>query len=182
MITLFAKAPYTQLARENGLNTWEDLSRYVQNLAYARTSNPKDLSLVFKEGRGTCSGKHAILACIAEENSIPAKLMVAIFKMSVQSTPKIKDILEHYHLDYIPEAHCYLLVNGIVQDNTSKDPLFSDFDRQIIETHEINPHKVSEEKTKLHKDFIKCWLKEQALPFSFEELWKIRESCIESLS
>lgn len=111
MTDLTANAPFTKLAKEKGVTTWEALKDYVANLPYGRTSNPKDLSLVLQEGRGTCSGKHAILACIAKENSIPdVHLMVSAFKMSAESTPKVQDVLEHFHLDYIPEAHCYLVV------------------------------------------------------------------------
>ena len=100
---LSANAKYSNLARTKGVDSWEALKAYVAELPYGRTSNPKDISLVLNEGRGTCSGKHALLAAIAKENAISdVHLMVAAFKMSAESTPKIRSVLEHFHLDSIP--------------------------------------------------------------------------------
>ena len=184
MTDLTANAPYTNLAKEKGVTTWESLKDYVANLPYGRTSNPKDLSLVLKEGRGTCSGKHAILVCIAKENSIPdVHLMVSAFKMSAESTPKVQDVLEHFHLDYIPEAHCYLKENGKFEDYTRPGKFIEDFENTILDTKELtDPENVAVEKTAYHKQFMEKWLDEMFRPYSPEEMWRIREACMMSLS
>ena len=174
--------PYTDLAREKGILTWDALKSYIAALPYGRTSNPKDALSVLQDGRGTCSGKHAYLACYALENAIPhVRLMISLFKMSAESTPKIADVLTHFHLDYIPEAHCYLLENNVPGDYTRPGKFFNDFEKRILETHELDPEKAAEQKTALHKAYMKKWLSEMFLPYSFEEIWRIREACIASL-
>lgn len=177
-----ADAPFSRLARSLGILSWEDLKRYISNLPYRRTSDPKDISLVFSEGCGTCSGKHAVLCAVARENSIPnVHLMVSAFKMSAQSHPKVQDVLEHFHLDYIPEAHCYLTENGSVGDYTLPGKFAASL--EILDSRELqNPERIAEEKTAYHKQFLEKWRREMFLPYSLEELWRIREACIMSLS
>lgn len=181
---LSANAKYSNLARAKGVDSWEALKTYVAELPYGRTSNPKDISLVLNEGRGTCSGKHALLAAIAKENAISdVQLMVSAFKMSAQSTPSIQKILEKFQLDYIPEAHCYLKEQGEFGDYTRPGKFFNDFESRILDTRELFDYEdIAQEKTAYHQNFMKNWLRENALPYSFEELWQIREECILKLS
>lgn len=181
---LSANAKYSNLARAKGVDSWEALKAYVAELPYGRTSNPKDISLVLNEGRGTCSGKHALLAAIAKENAISdVQLMVSAFKMSAQSTPSIQKILEKFQLDYIPEAHCYLKEQGEFGDYTRPGKFFNDFESRILDTRELfDCEDIAQEKTAYHQNFMKNWLRENALPYSFEELWQIREECILKLS
>ena len=181
---LSANAKYSNLARTKGVDSWEALKAYVAELPYGRTSNPKDISLVLNEGRGTCSGKHALLAAIAKENAISdVHLMVAAFKMSAGSSPKIRSVLEHFHLDSIPEAHCYLKESGKFGDYTRPGKFFNDFESRILDTRELFDYEnIAQEKTAYHQNFMRNWLRESALPYSFDELWKIREACIQKLS
>ncbi|MBP5247432.1 MAG: hypothetical protein J6Z31_06185 [Fibrobacter sp.] len=184
MTNLTANAPFTNLVKEKGVYTWEALKDYVANLTYGRTSNPKDLSLVLKEERGTCSGKHALLVCVARENSIPdVHLMVSAFKMSGENAPKVREVLEHFHLDYIPEAHCYIQENGKFEDYTRSGKVFANIASSILDTRELlDPENVAIEKTAYHKQFLENWLDDMFLPYSPEEIWRIREACIMSLS
>lgn len=184
MLPLLAKAPYTDLVRERGVRTWEDLKAYIASLPYARTSFPQDLKLVVREGRGTCSGKHAYLVCVARENSIPdVHLMVSAIKMGEEISPKVRHVLEKFGLAYIPEAHCYLQECGRFEDYTRPGKIFSDFESRILDTAELkNPEQVALEKIAYHQAFLRKWLSENSVPYGSEELWQIRERCIAALS
>jgi hypothetical protein len=46
-----------------GINNWNELTKYIQNLPYGRNANRKDLSLILTEQKGTCSSKHAFSRC-----------------------------------------------------------------------------------------------------------------------
>ena len=66
-----------------GINNWNELTKYIQNLPYGRNSNRHDLSLVLREKQGTCSSKHAFLKEIAAENKLEnIKLYIGIYKMN----------------------------------------------------------------------------------------------------
>lgn len=177
-----AEATFSRLARSRRILSWESLKDFISKLPYRRTSDPKDISRVLSEGCGTCSGKHAVLFAVAKENAFPdVHLMVSAFKMSAKSHPKVQDVLEHFHLDYIPEAHCYLTENGAVGDYTRPGRFAERF--EILDTRELqDPERIAEEKTAYHKQFLEKWRREMFLPYSPEELWRIREACIMSLS
>ncbi len=181
---LSADAPLTNLVKAKGVLSWEALKTYVAGLPYRRTSDPGEISLVISEGCGTCSGKHAVLAAIARENAIPeVHLMVSVFQMNGDSHPILREVLENSRLNYIPEAHCYLLENGRIVDCTRKGSFTSDFERRILDSRELfHPENVADEKTAYHQEFLEKWRKAQNLPYTFEELWRIRECCIGLLS
>ena len=60
---------------------------------------------------------------------------------------------------------------------------FNDFESRILDTRELFDYEnIAQEKTAYHQNFMRNWLRESALPYSFEELWQIREECILKLS
>lgn len=180
---LDASDALTTYARKIGLKTWPALINHVCNLPYGRNSNRSDFSLVLKESKGTCSSKHAMLKQIAVNNDIPnIKLILGIYKMNHHNTPKIGIALKDTGLDYVPEAHCYLKVEDVRYDYTLKDSDPSKVFQDLMEEIEIEAFQVSEYKVKWHKNFVKNWLLESGLVYSFEELWEIREACIENIT
>ncbi len=167
--------------RDLGINSFSEAMNFVKDLPYGRNSNRSDFSLVLKEQKGTCSSKHALLKSLADENQhFEVMLMLGIFKMNGINTPKVKSILDKHHLDYIPEAHNYLKINGEIFDCTTKNSSEINFVNDLIEEREILPEDVSELKIEIHQDFLKNWCKKNKL--DFEEIWKIREECIIVLS
>jgi hypothetical protein len=38
----------------------------------------------------------------------------------------------------------------------------------------MEPYKVAKIKVESHKKFLKTWLKEHNVPFSFDDIWKLR--------
>ena len=87
------------------------------------------------------------------------------------------------NLKYIPEAHNYLKFKNKILDFTKKNSSENDFINDLLEEIEIEPHKINQFKIEFHKNYLKNWLaKNPQIPFSLDELWKIREECIKALS
>ncbi len=180
---LTSKDSLTELVRCNGIESWNELTAFVKNLPYGRTSNRTDFGLVLSESKGSCSSKHALLKKIADLNNIPdVKLMLGIYKMNELNTPNIGTVLADNSIKYIPEAHCYLKLNDKYLDVTTMNSKFSRIEMDILKVIEIEPDQVINFKVEYHKEFIRNWLKSDNLLFNFEQIWHVRECCIENLS
>lgn len=178
-----ANQQLSKMANKLGLYTSKALIRYIQKIPYGRTSNRTDISLVLLEDRGTCSSKHALIKAIATENNIKdLDLVIGMYRMSETNTPKIGNVLSKNGLTYIPEAHCYLKYNNQPIDVTTNNSDFEIIKNAIIEEIPIEPTQIGIFKVEYHQAFLKNWLKEQNLSFSFQEIWAIREQCIANLS
>lgn len=161
---------------------FKELVKKVKLLPYGRNSNRFDFSLVLSEKKGTCSSKHAYLKDYALKNNIEGvKLFIGIYKMNAKNT-NIGSILRDNNLDYIPEAHCYLSVENQYIDVTHKNSSIENLRADILEEIEIEPFQVIEFKIKYHQEFIKKWIHANAINFTFEQLWSIREQCIGKLA
>lgn len=173
--------PISKSFRNLGVNSFSEAKQFVKNLPYGRNANRQDFSLVLKEQKGTCSSKHALLKSLADENKhSEVQLMLGIFKMNGINTPKVKNTLEKYGLEYIPEAHNYLKMDGEFFDCTSRNSLEINFLNDLLKEKEIRAEDVSSLKIDYHKKFLKKWIQDKS--FSLEEIWLIREECINSLS
>ncbi|GHC65411.1 hypothetical protein [Ulvibacter litoralis] len=180
---LSSKDKLTELVKKNGIKTWNELTDFIKNLPYGRNKNRIDFELVISEKKGTCSSKHAILKRIADLNNIPnINLIVGIYRMNQYNTPKIGNELKDHSIEFIPEAHCYLKINGKRIDLTTRTSEFKKIEKDIIQEKEIKPEQVAEYKIEYHKDYIKHWLINEKMKFSFDQIWKIREKCIENLT
>jgi len=172
----------TTLIIKKGLNNWSDLIEFTRNLPYGRNLHRTDFSLVIKENKGTCSSKHALLKKVADLNGIEnVKLILGMYSMNNLNTPKIGNIIAKSGLDYIPEAHCFLKLNGHRIDITHNNSDIENFTKDIIEEIEITPEQVITFKVDYHKNFLKKWIDENAIQLNFERIWEIREQCIKKL-
>lgn len=177
-----AEDELTNLVRENGIANWAELIAFVKQLPYGRNQNRHDLSLVLKEGKGTCSSKHAFLKAIADANQFDqVKLILGMYKMNHMNTPAIGDTISAKGLEYIPEAHCYLKIGNQRMDITTRAHHFERLAKDIINETEISPEQVDTFKVAYHKDFLRQWMAEHHIHMSFEELWETREACIRKL-
>ena len=168
---------------EAGVVSWDDIVRSVQCFHYGRNSNRNDLNLVWYERKGSCSSKHAFLKHVANLNSLPnIELILLFYKMNEINTPGIGQTLRENDLSYIPEAHCYLKVNGEELDITTVHSDFKKYEKDIFVTKSIQVNDVYENKVIWHKEFIQNWIEETGQTKSFDELWAIREACVEQLS
>jgi hypothetical protein len=166
-----------------GCSSYRSAARYLHELPYGRNSDRADFRLVLPEHRGTCSTKHALLAAVALEQSLPITLTIGIYDMTEANTPGVGRVLAQHGIDRIPEAHCYLRHAGhrvdITRSGVAPRASIASFHPEwVIEPSQIGAHKVA-----LHQQYLRGWLRErQHLALPFEELWRIREACILAMS
>lgn len=94
------------------IKTFWDACSYVHNLPYGYNSTTNDILILFKEGFGSCTTKHAVIATLAEEQNIPVYKMVGIYAMNEEIVTGTYRILEKYHLPYLPIIHCFLIYDS----------------------------------------------------------------------
>lgn len=166
-----------------GYHDFISASDYVKGLSYKRNANKEDQLCLFKDSGGTCSTKHAVLKNLAIENDFSKmKLMLGIFLMNENNTPKIAKVLKKYNLDEMPEAHNYLRYQHQILDCTRKHSSAADFVNDLVEEVEIEPSQITNFKEQYHRDYLKKYLNQNpSIPYNLESFWKIREECIEAL-
>jgi hypothetical protein len=114
--------PVSRLFLNTQITTFAYACKFIKNLPYGRNENKDSLATVFRDNRGTCSTKHALLRQLAiENNANNVRLKLAVFKMTKDNTPEVGDTLNKYGLQYIPEAHNYLTVDGEIVDCTKQN-------------------------------------------------------------
>jgi hypothetical protein len=94
-----------------GIDRFINACRYVHNLPYGYNSNRDDLLILFKEGKGTCTTKHAVIATLAQELELPVAKNIGIYAMTEDIVTGTNKILAEFGLPYVPMLHCFL-VNG----------------------------------------------------------------------
>lgn len=178
---ILSREPISELFRSLNLNTFSEAANYIQTLPYKRNPDKTDELSVLKDQGGTCSTKHAVLKRLADENKHPAiKLMLGIFSMKATYSEKLIPVFEKYRIDEMPEAHNYLRINGKVEDFTARN--CKEFENELIVEVEIQPEQIIDFKVSYHKEFLRKYLAENPhIPYSLDEFWIIRESCIEAL-
>lgn len=92
-----------------GIHTFIEACRYVHTLPYGYNSDRDDLMILFKENKGTCTTKHAVIANLAVELNIPIEKNVGIYAMTEEIVSGTKKILKKYDLPYVPMIHCFLV-------------------------------------------------------------------------
>jgi len=164
-----------------GYSTFLSFANYIKTLPYRRVSNDNNPLAVLDEQCGTCSAKHKLLAALAHEcGHFEVNLTVGIYWMSEQNTPGVNAALQGTGIHAVPEAHCYLTINGIRHDFTGLNQGTSSPFDALLSEHQVLPKKLSLMKTDLHKQEIATWSKKIGL--SPNEGWAVREACIAALA
>jgi hypothetical protein len=101
--------------------------------------------------------------------------------MNSLNTSKIGTLLLTNGLDYLPEAHCYLLINNRRIDITNRNSDFENIKNEILQEIEIEPEQVSTFKMDYHRNYLKKWIDDNNIALSFDKVWEIREKCIAKL-
>lgn len=180
---LVSDDPITRLAQSQGVTSWDDLLRHIRHLPYGRTTSRGRWDEVLSEGKGTCSSKHALVKHLADKNGIrEVQLFLGIYKMNEVNTPGIGSHLSENGLDNIPEAHCYIRANGKRIDLTRPASDIRNLREDILLEQSIEPFQVVEDKVQIHKRFIEEWIEQENISFTSEQIWVIRELCIQELS
>lgn len=168
--------------RTLNIYNFESACKFISELPYKRNQNKDNITCIFDDNGGTCSTKHAALRKLALENSqTGVALILGIFNMDAAYSSLIKGTLENYKLASIPEAHMYLKIGNEYYDFTRPNASYKDFENKIfiektIEYNQVNVYKIS-----IHRAFLENWIIENDIKYSLEELWNIREKCIEDL-
>ncbi|MGL4597369.1 MAG: hypothetical protein ACRCYO_07575 [Bacteroidia bacterium] len=167
-----------------GLTNFSSACAYVRALPYARNSDKFQNDIVLQEGFGTCSTKHALLAELALEQEVAGmRLILGVFMMHGQNTPRVASILATHQLAGIPEAHTYLRSANTLIDCTGVNFSEQNFLPDLIREIEIVPKQIREYKPLYHQQFIESWLAENPeIPYTMSEIWTIREACIAALA
>ncbi|WDF66802.1 hypothetical protein PQ465_10850 [Sphingobacterium oryzagri] len=167
-----------------GMPTFHQAIHYIRHLPYGRNSDKDDLRTIFTDNKGTCSTKHAVLKQLCIEHQVDdVALFIGIFKMNAQNTPAISQTLSDSGLPYLPEAHTYLKYGKHYFDFTTVTSSPADFMDFLLFEIAIQPNEINRDKIKLHQAYLTKWLAEtQEISLSLEEVWCVRELCIQDLS
>jgi hypothetical protein len=164
-----------------GLEDYASATFHIWQLPYHRTQNPQDLSLILKEGQGTSSGKHALLALLAHEHGhYEISLQIILYRIHSRNTPQLRDVLAQHYIEALPEAHCCILYNDHYYDFTFPNKHMIIDPEDIIEIHSAFPTQIPLLKHRLHWALILSWSKKYH--YNPNILWQIRETCIQRLS
>ena len=101
-----------------GIEGFIDACRYVHQLPYGYNSDRDDLLILFKDGKGSCATKHAVIATLGEELSLPILKSIGIYAMTEEIVNGTRRILSDYKMPYIPMIHCFLVYNPFRVDLT----------------------------------------------------------------
>jgi hypothetical protein len=167
-----------------GISDFQMAGRYLQALPYGRTADRADFGAVLREGKGTCSTKHALLAALAHEQNLPVVLTLGIYNMHEGNTPGVGAVLTRYGLTSLPEAHCYLTYHGRRIDITRSGAEPIEPITQFLYEETILPEQIGDHKVTLHRQYMQQWVNhaETVRERSVEEMWRIREECIAALA
>jgi hypothetical protein len=92
-----------------GITGFLNACRHVHQLPYGYNSDRDDLLILFEEGRGSCTTKHAVIATLAEELSLPIVKNIGIYGMTEDIVSGTNLILGKFNLPYVPMVHCFLV-------------------------------------------------------------------------
>ena len=101
-----------------GLTRFWDACNYVHELPYGYNSSTADILILFKEGYGSCTTKHAVIATLALELGLPVEKTVGVYAMDEELVNGTNRILERYRLPYLPMIHCFLTYSSYRVDLT----------------------------------------------------------------
>ena len=175
--------PVSRAFIDGGTATVRAAFQDVWSLPYGRNDDPGDPLAPLIEGRGTCSTKHALLARLLDEQDIDCELRLGIYEMCETNTPGVGSTLAAHGLDAIPEAHCFLVVEGRRIDVTRVDSKGAEPIGSFLYEEAIEPEHIGEYKRTLHRRFIDAWaIENDGAPLTGAQLWAIREACIEALA
>ena len=101
-----------------GIKTFKDACTYVHNIDYGYNTNYEDRMIFFKEKKGSCTTKHAVIAGLAQELAIPLYKHVCVYKFTEEISNGVNEILKKYKVPYVPMIHCFLVYNDYRFDLT----------------------------------------------------------------
>ena len=108
----------SQIFIDLGITSFQEACQYIHELPYGYNSTYEDKFILFKEGQGSCTMKHATAAGLAHELGLPVHKTIGVYKFTDEITEGAGEICAKYSLPYIPLTHCFLLYEGQMVDLT----------------------------------------------------------------
>ena len=99
--------PVAAAFQERGIQRFQAACEYVHRLPYGYNSDRDDVMVLFKEGKGSCTTKHAVIATLASEIGLSVVKRIGIYAMTESLVTGTEAILERYGLPYVPMVHCF---------------------------------------------------------------------------
>jgi hypothetical protein len=94
------------------IDHFHNACRYVHELPYGYNSDRDDLMILFKENKGSCTTKHAVIATLAAEMEIAINKHIGVYAMTEALVTGTQKILDRYKLPYLAMVHCFLVFEG----------------------------------------------------------------------
>jgi hypothetical protein len=101
-----------------GIDRFIAACRCVHELPYGYNSDKDDLMILFKEKKGTCTTKHAVIGTLAVELGLPITKTIGIYAMTEAVVTGTQAVLEAHRLPYLPMIHCFLTSGSVRVDLT----------------------------------------------------------------
>jgi hypothetical protein len=153
-----------------GVAGFRAAARLVHRLPYGRAAD------VLAAGQGTCSSKHALLAQLAAECGVDAVLVLGLVRMDGPAS--VRAVLDAAGLAWMPEAHCWLRVEGRDWDLTFPDQPPGPPTVAVVECVPWDPARL-DEKVAWHRARLEA---HAPAGWTVDELWGVRERCIAALA
>ncbi len=166
---------------ELGIKSFKEACLYIHNAEYGYNADYEDKMVFFKEGKGTCTSKHATIAKLAEELNIPLYKRVGVYKFGEDVTIGANEILQKYNVPYAPMVHCFLEYKDFRFDltegnkNGKKKPI-----NDLIHSEKVSPFISRKDEYLLMKQIIKDYIlpSKEMEGVSEKTLLKAREESI----
>jgi hypothetical protein len=139
-----------------GIHSFLDASRYVHEMPYGYNSDRDDPMILFKENKGTCTTKHAVIATLAQELDLPIVKNAGIYAMTEEIVTGTDEILTKYNLPYVPMVHCFLVYGEFRVDlsegnKNGKNRSIEDF----LYTQQVEPNISAKDEYLLYRKALK---------------------------
>jgi hypothetical protein len=141
------------------ITSFREACDYVHNAKYGYNSNYDDKMIFFKENKGTCTSKHAVIAGLAQELNIPLNKHVCVYKFNEEITTGADEILKKYEIPYVPMIHCFLVFDQFRFDltegnyNGKKKPI-----NDYIHSERVDPFISGKDEYLLFKKILKDYI------------------------
>ena len=167
-----------------GITGFLNACRHVHQLPYGYNSDRDDLLILFEEGRGSCTTKHAVIATLAEELSLPVVKNIGIYRMSEDLVTGTNEILDRFNLPYAPMVHCFLAYQNYRVDltegnNNGKNQPIDEF----LYTEAVIPNISAKDEYLLYRKALQehILLREEMQGVDIKRILKAREEGIKLL-
>jgi hypothetical protein len=102
--------------------------------------------------------------------------------MHERNTAGVGPILNKHGLATLPEAHCYLRFRehrvDVTREISAGPP---EAIAEFLYEEEITPEQAGDYKKRIHREFLRRWIAENAKGGDLDDLWRVREECIAAL-